>query len=225
MVNCSFWVRVLALQIHKHGKKSDKCWFCKLCACEDQVPSPWRASEHFINILVSGKGIQLHDQQQLVWRILDGLHLESGKNTCARVEMEGHLDQNAVHRACFSALLLKKCPTPRPWFWGRQGCPGHVCLHLPALFRQQTSIGYLIHARYCALLWKCKNESHDPLPKNPTVWWASIYNRIDVHIEHSEGTKLIQTTCWGGEERGPLSKKVSSELGFKNEWELKKMRR
>lgn len=118
-------------------------------------------------------------------------------------------------------------PHPMPCCPGRQQCPVHLSPHFTLPCSQHTHIGYLIHARHSALFWKCKTESYDPLPKNPTVWWVNIYppNRADVCKRHSDSTKSISSNCWGGEELDPVSQKVSSELCFKNESGLKKMRR
>lgn len=60
----------------------------RLHASDEQVPCPGKASQNFTSILVvSGEGIQLLAQLWLLWSALDGLHLDSGKNTCARVKI------------------------------------------------------------------------------------------------------------------------------------------
>ena len=92
-----------------------------------------------------------------------------------------------------------------------------TCPHFTPQFIQHTCIGYLIGTRHCAFFWKCKNEWHDPLPKNLTVWWVNIYNTMDVCERYSDSTKSTELNCWGEEETGPVSQKVSSELCFKDE--------
>ena len=49
------------------------------------------------------------------------------------------------------------------------GVPRSARPHVTLRFTQHTCPEYVINATHCALLWKCKNDWHDPLLKNLTV--------------------------------------------------------